>query len=185
VRGIRSSDITDQSGKCRNKPPTGHLEGAEGSVPGISSTLKESALQSHAKHASTILTVAPDRRLFADIDDQPIPHWCCIWNRDPESATPLKTLNPLRENSRTLSLILLSFSQLLYLLFLFAWLFHWMHFSYGNPIEKFSYLCGWTCSIAALCATPFGYGPHRFIMICVALTTAAMWTLAGVASVAL
>lgn len=103
------------------------------------------------------------------------------WNRDPESATPT---NPPREKLRALSLILLSVSQLLYLLVFFVWFFRLTPFHRGNPVGEFINLCGGLCSIAALFVTPFGNGPHRFAMTTVAVTTTFMWLLAAVASVA-
>lgn len=104
-----------------------------------------------------------------------------VWHRRSESATPSK---PVRDELRTLGLILLSCSQLLYLLFFFAWLFQWMHFYHGNPAENITILCGLSFSVAGLCASPFGPISQRLITFVVAFTTAGMWLLAGIASAA-
>jgi hypothetical protein len=102
-------------------------------------------------------------------------------HRHSRSATPS---GPLRDEARTLGLILLSSSQLLYLMFFFAWLFQWMHFYPGNPTEEIAILCGLSFSVAGLCTAPFGPSSQRLITIVVALTTVGMWLLAAVASVA-
>jgi hypothetical protein len=103
------------------------------------------------------------------------------WYRHSEPATPAK---PMREKWGILALILSSCSQLLYLLFFFAWLFQWIHFYPGNPIENIAILCGRSFSTAALCIAFFGPSSQRIVTIVVAVTTTGMWLLAAVASVA-
>jgi hypothetical protein len=87
-------------------------------------------------------------------------------------------------NSRTLDLILVSCSQLLYLVFVLAWLFRWMNFYPGNPIQNGAILCGLSLSIAAVCTAPFRPNSYSFITIIVAVVTAGMWLLAALGSVA-
>ena len=103
------------------------------------------------------------------------------WSWRSESSTPPKTI---RDELRALGLILLSCSQLLYLVLVFVWWFRWMRFYPGNPIENIAILGGLLLSVAGLCTTPFGPASQRFITIVVAVTTAGMWLLAAVASVA-
>jgi hypothetical protein len=81
-------------------------------------------------------------------------------------------------------LILVACSQLLYLLFALAWLFRWMHFYPGNPIQTAAILCGLSFSIAAACTSSVGRYPYSFITIIVAVVTAGMWLLAALGSAA-
>lgn len=104
-----------------------------------------------------------------------------VWHWRSELVAPSKSM---RDALRALGLILLSCSQLLYLVLVFAWWFRWMRFYPGNPTENIAILGGLSLSVAGLCTTPFGPESQRFITIVVAVTTAGMWLLAGVAAVA-
>jgi hypothetical protein len=104
-----------------------------------------------------------------------------VWYRYTESTIPPEAAHA---KPRTLDLILVSCSQLLYLLFVLAWLFRWMNFYPGNPIQNGAILCGLSFSVAAACTAPFGPNSYSFITIVVAVVTAGMWLLAAIGSAA-
>jgi hypothetical protein len=66
--------------------------------------------------------------------------------------------------------------------FLFAWLFHWMRFFPGNPVEAASIRCGLAFSAVALGAAPFGLGTKRLVGIVVASSTGLLWLIAAFGS---
>jgi hypothetical protein len=80
------------------------------------------------------------------------------------------------------AIVLVSCSQLLYFILLFAWLFHWMRFFPGNPVEAASIRCGLAFSAVALGAAPFGLGTKRLVGIVVASSTGLLWLIAAFGS---
>jgi hypothetical protein len=83
-----------------------------------------------------------------------------------------------------LSLVLVTTSQLVYLLFVAAWLFRWMHFHPDNPVENCAILSGLLLSVAAAVTAIRGAGLRRCASLFVSATTTGLWLLAAVASVA-
>jgi len=66
--------------------------------------------------------------------------------------------------------------------FLFAWLFQSVRFYPGNPVETASIYCGFSLSAAALLTASFGL--KRLMGIIIAFTTALLWVISAVGSVA-
>jgi hypothetical protein len=83
-----------------------------------------------------------------------------------------------------MAVVFLSCSQVLYLIFLFAWLFRWVRFYPGNRIQTLSIGCGFSLSAVALLTASFGFGLRRLMGIIIAFTTAVLWLISAVGSVA-
>ena len=84
----------------------------------------------------------------------------------------------------TLAIGLAGSSQLLYLVFVAAWIFRWLRFYPGNPIEMFAIFAGLTLSGAAFLTALFGAGLTRWAGVLSSAVTAFLWLLAAIASVA-
>ena len=82
-----------------------------------------------------------------------------------------------------LSMILAFLSQALYLVFLAAWLFHWVRFYHGARIYG-TIPPGLTLSFFGLLIAILGTGPKRWVSLMVSVTTGFLWILTAVASVA-
>lgn len=83
------------------------------------------------------------------------------------------------------ALALASGSQILFLAYALAGRFGWVRFYPGNPIQTYTILAGVILSAAAFVAGLFGTGLKRWAGLLVAVTTAGLWFLAAVASVAI
>jgi hypothetical protein len=81
-----------------------------------------------------------------------------------------------------LSLVLVTTSQLVYLLFVAAWLFRWMRFYSGNPVENCAILSGLLLSVAAAVTAVRGAGLRLCASLFVSATTTGLWLLAAIAS---
>ena len=104
-----------------------------------------------------------------------------LWYRKSDSLTSGETLP---DKWGTMAIVLLTFSQVLYLVFFFAWLFQWVRFYPGNPVQIASIACGFSLSAAALLTASFGLGLKRLMGIIIAFTTALLWLISAVGSVA-
>jgi hypothetical protein len=104
-----------------------------------------------------------------------------IWYQNSDSLTSSKALP---DKWGTIAIVLLACSQVLYLFFFFAWLFQWVRFYPGNPVETISIACGLSLSAGALLTASFGFGLKRLVGIIVALTTALLWFISAIGSVA-
>ena len=82
-----------------------------------------------------------------------------------------------------MSIILTFLSQTLYLVFLAAWLFHWVCFYPGAPVYRVV-PTGFALSFFGLVAALLGTSPKNWVSFMVSLTTASLWIIAGVVSVA-
>jgi hypothetical protein len=82
-----------------------------------------------------------------------------------------------------LSMILAFLSQVLYLVFFAAWLFHWVRFYPGEPIYH-ACQAGLALSFFGLATALLGTGPKNSVSLIVSLTTGSLWILVGIASVA-
>jgi len=82
-----------------------------------------------------------------------------------------------------LSIVLAFLSQALYLLTLAAWVFHWARFYPGAPINR-TIPIGLAISFFGLVSATLGTGERRWVSFMVSITTAFLWILAAVASVA-
>ena len=104
-----------------------------------------------------------------------------LWYNDSDSLTSSEALP---DKWGTITIVLLACSQVLYLIFFFAWLFQWVRFYPGNPVQTVSIACGFLLSTTALLAAFFGLGLKRLIGIIVAFTTALLWLISAIGSVA-
>jgi hypothetical protein len=84
----------------------------------------------------------------------------------------------------SIAIVFLTCSQVLYLIFFFAWLFQWVHFYPGNPVQTFAIICGVSLSAAALLMASFGLALKRLMGIVIAFTTGLLWFISAVGSVA-
>jgi hypothetical protein len=104
-----------------------------------------------------------------------------LWYQSPDLLTPSEA-NPDKRGWGTVAIMLLAFSQVLYLALVFAWLFQWMRFYPGNPVQTYSVYCGLSLSTAALLTAPLGFGLKRVIGIIVAFSTGLLWLIQAFAS---
>lgn len=82
------------------------------------------------------------------------------------------------------AIALASGSQVLFLVYAAAGRFAWVRFYPGNPIQIYAILAGVILSCMALGTALFGRGLKRVAGALVAITTAGLWLLAAIASVA-
>jgi hypothetical protein len=75
-------------------------------------------------------------------------------------------------------------SQILYLVFSAAWLFRWIHFYPGNPIQNITIMGGLALSVGAFVTALLGVGIKRYAGALSSVITAGLWLLSAVASVA-
>ena len=101
---------------------------------------------------------------------------------EPESSTQM---NSRRHELGAIALFLVGLSQTVYVVDVLAWLFRWIRFYPGAPIETFAMYSGLLLSVTALLIAPFAIGLRRLVGVGVALITSAMWLLAAAVSVAL
>jgi hypothetical protein len=104
-----------------------------------------------------------------------------LWYHNSDS---LKSSEALPDKWGTIAIVFLACSQLLYLVFFFAWLFQWVRFYPGNPVQTTCIYCGFSLSAAALLTASFGLGLKRLMGIIIAFTTALLWLISAVGSVA-
>jgi hypothetical protein len=104
-----------------------------------------------------------------------------LWYHNSDSLASSKALP---DKWGTMAIVFLACSQVLYLTFFFAWLFQWVRFYPGNPVQTISVVCGFSLSAAALLTASFGIGLKRLIGIIIAFTTALLWLISAVGSVA-
>jgi hypothetical protein len=104
-----------------------------------------------------------------------------LWYHNSDSR---KSSEALPDKWGTIAIVLLACSQVLYLVFFFAWLFQWVRFYPGNPVQTASIYCGFSLSAAALLTASFGLGLKRLMGIIIAFTTALLWLISAVGSVA-
>jgi len=104
-----------------------------------------------------------------------------LWYRNSDSVTSSEAL-PDKWGTR--AIVFLTCSQMLYLIFFFAWLFQWIRFYPGNPVQTFSIACGFSLSAAALLTASFGFGVKRLLGIVISITTALLWLISAVGSAA-
>ncbi len=104
-----------------------------------------------------------------------------LWYHNTDSLTPSRALP---EEWGTIAIVLLACSQILYLIFFFAWLFQWVRFYPGNPVQTVSIACGFLLSATALLTASFGLGLKRLIGIIIAFTTTLLWLISALGSVA-
>jgi len=94
-------------------------------------------------------------------------------------GTTTPTRSRRREHSPdkwgTIAIVLLACSQILYLIFFFTWLFQWVRFYPGNPVQTVSIACGFLLSAAGLLTASFGVGLKRLIGIIIAFTYFGAW----------
>lgn len=84
----------------------------------------------------------------------------------------------------TVAVALACGSQILFLVYAAAGRFAWVRFYPGNPIQIYAILVGVILSCVALGTALFGIGLKRIAGALVAITTAGLWVLAAIASVA-
>jgi hypothetical protein len=102
-----------------------------------------------------------------------------------QPARPPEQLPRWTTWSGSLALGLAFSSQILYLAFTVAWLFKWMRFYPGNPIETYGIMAGLFLSAGAfVTALLFGTGVKRCAGVASSIITAGLWLLSAVASVA-
>jgi hypothetical protein len=104
-----------------------------------------------------------------------------LWYRNSDALT---SSDALPDKWGTMAIVFLACSQALYLLFFFAWLFQWVHFYPGNPLQTISIACGFSLSAAALLTASIGLGLKRLMGIIIAITTGLLWLISAVGSVA-
>jgi hypothetical protein len=104
-----------------------------------------------------------------------------LWYRKSDSLTSPETLP---DKWGTMAMVFLTCSQVLYLIFFFAWLFQRARFYPGNPIQTISIACGFSLSAVALVAASFGLRPKRLIGVIIAFTTGLLWLISAAGSVA-
>lgn len=84
----------------------------------------------------------------------------------------------------TIGIVLAGGSQLLYLVFSAVWLFRWIRFYPGNPIEIGAILAGLTLCVVGFVIALFGEGLRRWAGVIYCAATTIPWLLAAIASVA-
>jgi hypothetical protein len=104
-----------------------------------------------------------------------------LWYRDSDSLTSSETLP---DKWGTMAIVFLTCSQVLYLIFFFAWLFRWVRFYPGNTVQTLCIACGFSLSAAALLTASFGLGLRRLMGIIISFTTALLWLISAVGSAA-
>ena len=104
-----------------------------------------------------------------------------LWYHNTDSLTSSKAFP---DKWGTIAIVLLVCSQMLYLIFFFAWLFQWVRFYPGNPVQTVSIACGFLLSTTALLTASFGLGLKRKMGIIIAFTTALLWLISAIGSVA-
>jgi hypothetical protein len=82
----------------------------------------------------------------------------------------------------SMAMIFLACGQILYLVFIFAWLFEWMRFFPGNRVQSIAIYSGFFLSAAGLVTASCGVGVKRLVGVVVAFTTAFLWLTAAVGS---
>jgi hypothetical protein len=100
------------------------------------------------------------------------------------NADSLRSSEALPDKWGTIAIVLLACSQVLYLIFFFASLFRWFRLYPGNPVQTVSIACGFLLSTTALLTSSFGLGLKRLIGIIIAFTTALLWLISAIGSVA-
>jgi hypothetical protein len=75
-------------------------------------------------------------------------------------------------------------SQLLYVSFVTVWIFRWMRFYPGNPVEVAGTMIGLTLSVGACVTGELSHGLRRLAGIVVGGLTVVFWISAVLASVA-
>jgi hypothetical protein len=101
-----------------------------------------------------------------------------LWHNKSDSETVSDTWG-------TMAIVFLAFNQMLYLVFVFAWLFQWMRFYPGNPVQGASVCCGFALSVASIVMACCGLGLKRVMGIAIAVTTALLWFMAAIGSAAI
>jgi hypothetical protein len=96
---------------------------------------------------------------------------------------PESRSKPVPDPWGTASMLMLTCSQVLYLIFVSAWLFKWVHFYPGNPVQMTAIYVGLLLSAAALLTAIAGSGLKRLMGIVVALTSALLWLITLIGSV--
>ena len=104
-----------------------------------------------------------------------------LWYHNSDSLTSSEALP---DKWGTIAIVFLACSQVLSLFLFFAWLFQWVRFYPGNPVQTISIACGFSLSAAALLTAFFGLGLKRLIGIIIDFTTALLWLFSAVGSVA-
>ena len=104
-----------------------------------------------------------------------------LWSHKSDSLTPAETLP---DKWGTTAIVLATCSQMLYLIFFFAWLGQWIRFYPSNPAQTISIACGFSLSTAALITASLGLRLKRLIGVIVAFTTGLLWLISAVGSVA-
>jgi hypothetical protein len=104
-----------------------------------------------------------------------------LWYHKPDSLTSAET-QP--DKWGTMAIVFLTCSQVLHLVFFFAWLFQWVRFYPGNPVQTASIACGFSLSAGALFTASFGLGLRRLMGIIIAFTAALLWLISAVGSAA-
>jgi hypothetical protein len=84
----------------------------------------------------------------------------------------------------TMAMLILACSQVLYLIFVLAWVLEWVRFFPGNPIQTAAIYSGFFLSAAALVTASCGVGLMRLMGIIVAFTSALLWLFAAIGSAA-
>lgn len=97
---------------------------------------------------------------------------------------PVAEVSASRRRAGAVALLLGLISQALYLVFLLSWLFRWMHFYPGNPVEGIASSAGLLLSTAGCVLAVFGRGLRRCVGLASGVTTGFLWLLAAAASVA-
>jgi hypothetical protein len=100
-----------------------------------------------------------------------------VWRRDSDSEAIL-------DKWGTMAMIFLACGQILYLIFIFAWLFEWMRFFPGNPVQTVAIYSGFFLSAVGLVTASCGVGVKRLVGVVVAFTTALLWLTAAIGSAA-
>jgi Ca2+/Na+ antiporter len=89
-----------------------------------------------------------------------------------------------RPHRGMISLGILFASQLLYLAFVTAWIFRWMHFYPGNPVETVAIVVGLSLSSIALLLAIWAGRFRRLVGILVGVITLFLWLLSALISAA-
>jgi hypothetical protein len=93
-------------------------------------------------------------------------------------------VSTFRRRAGIITLLLGLCSQVLYLVFVLIWLFGWMPFYPGNPVEGIATSAGLLLSTAGCVVAALGIGLRRCVGLASGVMTGFLWLLAAAASVA-
>jgi len=98
-----------------------------------------------------------------------------LWPRNSDSGS-------VADKWSTIAMVLLTCGQLINLIFSLAWIFQWMRFYPGNPVQIASIYRGLALSAASFVMACLGQGLKRLMGITIAFSTALLWFFAALGS---